>query len=542
MLPSAYVVHNAQIYTVDDQCPTATAFLVRDGRFSVVGSEASVREAAPSVSRVDAGGRTIVPGFVDAHAHLHEWGHALRRVDLRGAGAPAAVVERLTRFVAEHDLAPDAWLRGHGWDETDWPAGAAPSRRALDAAFPERPVWLTRTDIHAGWANTAALDATVGLDRLRRLDDPAGGRIDRDDAGRPTGVLVDRAMALVEDRMPAPSDAQQDRALRTALRHAARHGVTSVHDAGVTGAQIRRFRRFIEADRFPLRVYAMVLGESDAFGRFCERGPLRHPSGRLDVASAKFFADGALGSRGAALLGDYADAPGNQGLLRHSPAALRERVRAAVEGGLQVNTHAIGDRAVRSVLDAYEAAADGADAPVRRPRIEHAQVVAPADRPRFGALGVVASVQPAHATSDMGWVEARLGPDRLERAYAWNSLRAAGARLAFGSDAPVEPLGPLRAVHAAVTRQTPDGRPEGGWRPSERLSRAAALRAHTLDAAYAGFQDDEIGSITPGKRADWVVLSGDLMTRPPERLPETTVVATYLDGRPVHATDDWPDP
>jgi len=542
MHPSAYVVHNAQIYTVDDQCPTATAFLVRDGRFSVVGSEASVREAAPSVSRVDAGGRTIVPGFVDAHAHLHEWGHALRRVDLRGAGAPAAVVERLTRFVAEHDLAPDAWLRGHGWDETDWPAGAAPSRRALDAAFPERPVWLTRTDIHAGWANTAALDATVGLDRLRRLDDPAGGRIDRDDAGRPTGVLVDRAMALVEDRMPAPSDAQQDRALRTALRHAARHGVTSVHDAGVTGAQIRRFRRFIEADAFPLRVYAMVLGESDAFGRFCERGPLRHPSGRLDVASAKFFADGALGSRGAALLGDYADAPGNQGLLRHSPAALRERVRAAVEGGLQVNTHAIGDRAVRIVLDAYEAAADGADAPVRRPRIEHAQVVAPADRPRFGALGVVASVQPAHATSDLDWAAARLGPDRLEGAYAWNSLRKAGARLAFGSDAPVEPLGPLRALHAAVTRQTPDGRPEGGWRPSERLSRAAALRAHTLGAAYAGFQDDEIGSITPGKRADWVVLSHDPMPLPPERIPETSVVATYLDGRPVHATDDWPDP
>jgi hypothetical protein len=318
--------------------------------------------------------------------------------------------------------------------------------------------------------------------------------------------------------------------------------VTSLHDAGVTASQLRRFRRFIDEGSFPLRVYAMVDGRDEAFDALCDTGPRHHPSGQLDVASIKLFADGALGSRGAALLDDYADAPGNRGLLRWAPDAFRRTVRTAVECGLQVNTHAIGDRAVRQVLDAYEAVGDAADAPVRRPRIEHAQIVAPADRGRFGALGAVASVQPTHATSDMGWAEARLGRDRLERAYAWNSLRAAGAPLAFGSDAPVEPLGPLRAVHAAVTRQTPDGRPEGGWRPSERLSRAAALRAHTLDAAYAGFQDDEIGSITPGKRADWVVLSGDLMTRPPERLLETTVVATYLDGRPVHATDDWPDP
>ncbi|MFB6248959.1 MAG: amidohydrolase [Salinibacter sp.] len=534
-----YVVHNANIYTIDGRHPTATAFGVRDGRFRMVGTDASVGNAAFEVHHVDAEGHTIVPGFVDAHAHLHELGHALRRADLSAAGSPRAVVERLTAFAAEHDLPPGAWLRGHGWDETRWPA--APSRAPLDAAFPERPVWVVRTDIHAGWANTAALEATVGLDRLRRMDDPAGGRIDRDDAGRPTGVLVDEAMALVEDSMPPPTDAEQDRALRTALRHAARRGVTSVHDAGVERSEIRRFRRFIEADSFPCRVYAMALGESDAFDHACEHGPLRHPSGRLDVASVKFFADGALGSRGAALLDDYADAPGNVGLLRHSPEALRARVRRAVECGLQVNTHAIGDRAVRGVLDAYEAAAAEADAPVRRPRIEHAQVVAPEDRPRFGALGAVASVQPAHATSDLDWVAARLGTDRLDRAYAWASLRDAGARLAFGSDAPVEPLDPIRALHAAITRQTPDGRPEGGWRPAERIARAAALRAHTLGAAYAGFQEDEIGSIAPGKRADWVVLSRDPMRVPPEDLPGTEVLATYLDGHRAYATADWPD-
>jgi hypothetical protein len=536
---SDYVVHNATVYTVDDQCPTATAFAVRNGRFRQVGADRPVREAAPDVPHVDAGGQAIVPGFVDAHAHLHDLGHALRRADLTGTGSPAAVVERLTTFVAGHDLPPGAWLRGHGWDETAWPT--SPSRAPLDAAFPERPVWLVRTDIHAGWANTAALDATVGLDRLRHMDDPAGGRIVRDAAGRPTGVLVDAAMALVEDHMPPPTDAQQDRALRTALAHTARHGITSVHDAGVELPKIRRFRRFIEAGALPCRVYAMALGESDAFDYACEHGPLRHPSGRLDVASTKFFADGALGSRGAALLDDYADDAGNRGLLRHPPGVLRHRVQRAVEGGLQVNTHAIGDRAARIVLDAYEAAAATADAPVRRPRVEHAQIVAPEDRLRFGALGAVASVQPTHATSDMGWVEARLGADRLDRAYAWRSLRDAGARLALGSDAPVEPPGPIQAVHAAVTRQTPDGRPDGGWRPAERIARAAALRAHTLNAAYAGFREDTLGSITPGKRADWVVLSQDLLRVPAERLPHTEVQATYLDGRRIYAAADWPD-
>jgi len=542
MAAFSYVVHNATVYTADDRRPTATAFAVRDGQFLAVGDDATVQDALPSAPFIDAGGRTIVPGFIDAHAHLHGLGHALRRADLTGTDSAAAVVERLQAFADEHDLPPNAWLRGHGWDETAWPDAAPPTRAPLDAAFPDRPVWLTRTDIHAGWANTAALEATVGTERLRHMAAPEGGRIVRDAEGRPTGLLVDRAMSVVEDRMPPPTDAQQNRALRAALDHAARRGVTGVHDAGVDREQISRFRRFIETDAFPLRVYAMVLGESDAFDHFCEHGPLHHPSGRLDVASTKFFADGALGSRGAALLRDYADDAGNRGLLRHAPEAFRRRVQTAVEAGFQVNTHAIGDRANRMVLDAYAAAAEEADAPLRRPRIEHAQVVAPTDRPRFAGLGVIASVQPAHAPSDHDWAGTRLGPDRLGRAYAWRSLRDAGARLAFGSDAPVEPLDPIRTIHAAVTRQTPDGHPEGGWHPGERLSRETALRAHTRNAAYAAGQDDRVGSIAPGKRADWVALSHDLMTAPPDTLPDTTVLATYLGGRRVYAHADWPDP
>jgi predicted amidohydrolase YtcJ len=541
MPSSTCIFENATVLPVDDGPSPATAVAVRDGRFLALGTGDELRAACSEADVVDAQGRAFVPGLIDAHAHLHEVGHALRQVDLSGAADPDAIVDRLAATAAERDRPSDAWLRGHGWDETEWTGGAEPSRALLDATVPERPVWLTRTDLHAGWANTAALEATVGLDRLRRMDDPDGGRIRRDETGRPTGVLVDRAMALVADHVPEPSGAETDRALRTALRHAVRHGVTGVHDACVRRPQLRRLRRFADDGALPLRVYAMVHGR-EAVAAAREQGPWRHPSGRLDVRATKLFADGALGSRGAALLADYADAPGERGQLRHRPAELRRRVRRAVESGLQVATHAIGDRANRVVLDAYAAAARECDAPVRRPRLEHAQVLAPDDRPRLAALGGMASVQPTHATSDMGWVEDRLGPDRLTGAYAWKQLHDTGATLAFGSDAPVEPLDPLLGLHAAVTRQTPDGHPEGGWRPAERLSRAAALRAHTLGAATAAFWEDDLGTIAPGKRADWVVLSRDPMTVPAAEIPEIDVVATYVDGEPVYARADWPDP
>lgn len=543
MPPSAdLALYNAHIYTVDDRQPTASAVAIRNGRILMVGSDAAIESKCPSASRIDARGRTIVPGFIDAHAHLHELGQALCQADLTGTRSPEDAVERLQAFAEQQDLPPDAWLRGHGWNEADWSPPDVPTRDRLDAAFPERPVWLTRADVHAGWANTAALEATVGLDRLRRMDDPDGGRIHRTEDGQPTGILVDEAMTLVTEALPPPTDTQQRRHLRTALRHTARYGLTGLHDAGVTLDKIGRFHRFIEDDALPLRVYAMVEGRSDAFDHFCERGPYHDPSGRLHVESAKFFADGALGSRGAALLDDYADDPGNRGLLLYDSAAFRERVQAAVEAGLQVNTHAIGDRANRFVLDAYEAVMGTSDRPLRRPRIEHAQVLAPGDAHRFGALDVLASVQPLHATSDKGWVASRLGADRLDGAYAWKSLQAAGAPLAFGSDAPVEPIDPIRGFHAAVTRQDADGHPEGGWHPPERLSRAEALYGYTQGAAYAAFMEDEVGSIAPGMRADLTVLSQDLMRVPADTLLDTEVVATYLGGTLIHSIPDWPDP
>lgn len=531
------VLHNAHIYTVDGRASPASALAIRDGRFVTVGSAADVSAASSEARYIDAEGRCVVPGFIDAHAHLEELGLSLHRADLTAVDSPEAAVERLRAFVAERDLPEGAWLRGHGWDQNEWTPSHFPTRHVLDAAFPDRPVWLTRTDVHAGWANTAALEATIGLDHLRTLSSPPGGKIHRDDDGMPTGVLVDDAMALVADQIPPPSESKRDRALSTALQHTAQHGITGLHDAGVDLSSIRRFRRFIEEDAFPLRMYAMIDGRGDTFDHFCERGPLHHPSGRLDIESVKFFADGALGSRGAALLEPYADAPDTRGFLLQEDDELRQNVQAATACGFQVNTHAIGDRANRQVLNAYEAVMQKTERPLRRPRIEHAQIVAPEDRARFGTLGVIASVQPGFAPSDQDWAPARLGAARRSHAYAWKSLREAGAALAFGSDAPVEPIDPIRGIHAAVTSRTADG-PAAD---TEQLSRATALYAHTQGAAHAAFQEDRLGSITPGKRADFVVLSQDLMTVSSDRLLDTDVVATYFDGSPVYARPEWPE-
>ena len=536
--PLDLLVHNARVHTMDARAPTATAFGVREGTFAAVGATESLLSAAPEAPRLDAEGHTIVPGFIDAHAHLHALGLSLCRADLAGTSSPADVIRRLRAFVQEERPGDAGWLRGHGWDQTAWETPEFPTRAALDGAFPQRPVWLTRTDVHAGWANTAALEATVGLDRLAAMDAPAGGRICRDEAGRPTGVLIDAAMALVEDHIPPPDDARLDRALSTALDHTARHGLTGLHDAGVDLAGIRRFRRRIEDGRFPLRMYAMMDGRAEAFAHFCDAGPLHHPSGRLTVESVKFFADGALGSRGAALLEPYADAPNNRGLLLHNADAFREAVTAVVGAGFQVNTHAIGDRANRFVLDAYAVAARAGTRPLRRPRIEHAQVMHPRDRARLGDLGVVASVQPGFARSDQSWAPDRLGPERLSYAYAWSALQNAGAPLAFGSDAPVDPISPLRGFFAAVA--PPSVSSDDAHPLTAPLNRRTALHAYTQGAAYAAFQEDEVGSITPGKRADFAVLSDDLLAVPMAQIPNLSVRATYLGGRPTYTHPSWP--
>ncbi len=526
------LVTAARVHTMDVRQPRAEAFAFdADGRILAVGMRDALAARWPDARRIDLAGATVVPGLIDAHGHVASLGLAQLRAELDGTRSRAEVVERLRAFA--RDLPAGAWLLGRGWDQNDWPEAEFPTAADLDAAFPDRPVWLRRVDGHAAWANTAALRAVKG--NLAGMRDPEGGQILRDAAGAPTGVFIDNAMDLVDAAVPALDDATAERGLVLGMQAAVRHGLTGVHDAGVSSTELARYRRLADAGRMPLRVHAMADGDGAAFAQLCRDGVYRHASGRLQMRAVKLYADGALGSRGAALVDPYSDAPHSHGLMLLQPAALQALVDRAQGCGVQLAIHAIGDRGNREVLDAYARAISRAPAGADlRWRIEHAQVLAPDDLPRLAKLGVIASMQPTHATSDMPWAQTRVGPRRINGAYAWRQLRDSGARLALGSDFPVESVDPRLGLFAATTRTDDSGQPVGGWRPEEKLTAFEALRGFTLDAAWAGFMEAEVGSLEAGKRADFVVLAEDPLAIDPAGLKALTVRATYVDGKPVY--------
>ena len=526
------------IRTMDPARPVASAMAFDDaGEILAVGEAGALLARWPGATRLELGGATVVPGLIDAHGHVAGLGQARLRVGLEGTRDKAEVIARLREFAAT--LPPGEWLLGRGWDQNDWPDQAFPTAADLDAAFPDRPVWLERIDGHAGWANSAALRAigqALDANGARGAWQPPGGRIVRDAQGRATGVLVDGAMALVDGVLPAMDVDAAERALVRGMEEAVRHGLTGVHDAGVSLLQMQAYRNLADRGEMPLRIHAMADGDSEALAWLCRDGAYRHPGGRLQMRAVKLYVDGALGSRGAALLEDYADDPANRGLVLMSPAQLDDVATRARDCGIQVATHAIGDRGNRLVLDAYAAALAGH--PGLRWRIEHAQVLAPEDLPRLAALDVIASMQPTHATSDMPWAGDRLGPDRIHGAYAWRSLRDSGARLALGSDFPVESVDPRLGLYAAATRANAAGEPAGGWLPGELLTPFEALRGFTRDAAWAGFAEGEVGTLAEGLRADFVVLAQDPLGIPATRLDDLQVLSTWLDGRPVYRSID----
>ncbi len=501
-----------------------------EGRVIAYGVAAELREKLEARGRgireivVDG---TVMPGLIDAHGHLMGLGFALLQADLVGTRSKEAVIDRLKDKSA--GLAAGAWLLGRGWDQNAWAGQAFPAAADLDAAFPDRPVWLKRVDGHAGWANSAALRA-AGIDA--QTTDPEGGRLLRDEQGQPTGVLIDAAMRLVQAHIPDPDTALRRRALRLALASASAAGLTGVHDAGVSREDLALYRELADDQALPLRVYAMAGGDSAALRQLCSEGLYAHPSGLLSMRAVKLYADGALGSRGAALLADYSDEAGNRGLLIQSPQHLREIINKAAACGVQPAVHAIGDRANREVLDAF-AALTAAQRQALRPRVEHAQVVAMTDIPRFAELGVIASMQPTHATSDMPWAGDRVGAERLRGAYAWRRYLDRGTHMAFGSDFPVERVEPIPGLYAAITRQDAEGSPEGGWLPDQRLTLVEALDAFTRGAAYAGFAEKEVGTLEPGMRADFIVLSMDPHQVRGRALLQVKVRSTWLDGRKV---------
>lgn len=473
---------------------------------------------------VDGKGRVMLPGMIDAHAHVMGLGFAALSLDLSETTSLAQALEKIRIFVAEHPDRP--WIVGRGWNQELWQLGRFPTAADLDAVTGNRPVWLERVDGHAGWANTAALKA-AGVTAASK--DPVGGKLERNADGSPQGVLVDSAMELVSTRLPAPRAEDRDVAFATAQQILFKRGVTAVADMGTSIEDWQAYRRAGDANTLYVRVMAYAAGvEQMALIGGSGPSPWLYAD-RLRLNGVKLYLDGALGSRGAWLKAPYADAPATSGLPQLSETQLGNFMSRAAMDNFQIAVHAIGDKGNAAAIGAIDdlSATYKGD---RRWRIEHAQIVDPKDFARFGQNGVIASVQPVHQTSDRTMAEARLGPDRLAGAYPWKSLQAAGAKLAFGSDAPVEQADPWAGFAAAISRQGPDGQPNGGWQPQERVDRATALAAYTSGAAFAGFAEKRFGRLAPGLRADFIVVDTDPMSASPEQIRATKVVETWIGG------------
>lgn len=517
------IVVNANIYTVDRTLPKAKSLAIKDGKILAVGNDLS-RHIGPQTTRIDAQGAAVIPGLIDAHVHLRGLGDLLESFDLRFVKTKDEVAQIVRRAAA--NLPAGEWVRGRNWDQTNW-GGEFPHADDLSRVIDDRPVYLTRVDGHAGWANRKAL-SLAGI--TKETPDPPGGQIIRDKDGNPTGVLVDRAQALVTRKIPNLTQEQVKRRLEIAARKASSLGLTGVHDAGIGIPERNAYRELIAEGKLPLRVYAMIGGTGELWQEVSRTGPVM--GDLLTIRAVKLYADGALGSRGAALWQPYTDDKSTNGLLVTTKETLEDQVQEVASKGFQVCTHAIGDRANRIVLDAYAKVLKGKND--RRFRIEHAQIIALPDFKMFEDFSVIPSMQATHATSDMRWAEKRLGPDRIAGAYAWQRFWKMGIPIANGSDFPVEDPNPLWGFYSSFTRQDHTGFPAGGWTPNEKLTREQALESFTLVPARAAFEEKVKGSLTPGKLADFVILERDIMTVEPKAILDTKVRMTVLGGKIVY--------
>ena len=507
--------------------PTAVA--MAGGKILSVGSDELVlKNKGPETRVIALDGATVIPGLVDSHCHLYGLGKSLAQIDLMGTRSPEQILELVTAGAAK--FAADAWVEGRGWDQNDWEIVKYPDRGMLDKIIPDRPVFLRRIDGHAAWANSEALRRA---DITKDTPDPAGGEILRDELGEPTGILIDNAIDLVFKVIPEVGPEETRRRIKMAADHCVALGLTGVHEAGVNWDRAQVYRAMAEAGELDLRVYAMYNDDPVTLEKAFAEGPVFTGDGMLTIRSIKLYADGALGSRGAMLLDDYADRPGHRGLPVTSPEHMREVMTKGGRAGFQICTHAIGDGANRLVLDLCEEVLGELELEDARWRVEHAQILDPADIPRFGQLGVIAAMQPVHGTSDMDWADERLGEERLAGCYAWRSLLDSGAHLCYGTDFPVEKVDPLAGLYSAITRTHPDGTPIGGWQPQESVDAATALELYTAGGAWAGFQEKVSGRVAEFYQADLTVLAGNPVTCNPVDLLKMKVMMTIVNGRVV---------
>ncbi len=521
------LVHDVQGYTSSDNGILEFTVLVFDDAGKIVASGGDeLRGEYTDAKQVDGAGLFMLPGLTDAHAHLYGQGFLAISLDLAGTPSLEDAVGRIERYASDNRRA--TWILGRGWNQVLWPVKEFPKASDIDSVVSDRPVWLRRIDGHAGWANTKALEIAGINDETA---DPIGGKILRDENGKATGVLIDKAMALMDRNVPTPTRKDIRAAYLKAIESLVALGMTSMHDAGISITEAEVLISMANDKELDMRVYAMLsdAGENlDAMGK-----PLkRYGNDRLNIQAVKLYSDGALGSRGAAMIEPYSDDEENRGLPFYTQGELDSFVQKSNDMGFQVGIHAIGDLGNRMALDAFEKAQGGKVSPLRN-RIEHSQIIALEDIPRFAELGVIASMQPIHATSDMNMAEDRIGAERIMGGYAWRRLLDSGAIIASGSDFPVEKPNPFLGLYAAVTRRDGGGMPEGGWYKDQALTRAEALHSFTLDAAYAAHQEDRLGSLEAGKWADFILVDRDYFEVPAAEIDDIRVLQTWVGGQLV---------
>ena len=518
---SDLLVYNAKVYTVDSTFSTAEAFVVREGKIEAVGNTKDLLDQYDAAEKLDAGGKAVYPGFIDAHAHFYRYGLGLQTADLVETQSWEQILSKLQTFAQENK---EGWIVGRGWDQNDWSIKEYPNKKALDSLFPGRPVLLTRIDGHAAIANQKALDA-AGVQPGQTL---TGGSIEVAN-GQLTGILIDNAVDLVASKIPAATIGQITKGLNDAQQACFAVGLTTVDDCGIDYTEALIMDSLQKRGELKMRVYAMLSDSKRNYDFLFERGKIK--TDFLNVRSFKVYADGALGSRGACLLQPYSDRPDWSGFLLSPQSHFDSVAQILSSKDFQMCTHAIGDSGNRVVLNIYAKYLQGAND--RRWRIEHAQVVNKADFELFGRYNIIPSVQPTHATSDMYWAGDRLGKDREKGAYAYKQLMQQNGWIPLGTDFPVEDISPFKTFLAAVARQDSKGYPAGGYQPENALSREQALRGMTIWAARSNFEEREKGSIEKGKFADFIILDKDLMSVAPDQILSTRVLATYVGGQKV---------